>query len=50
MNTPIIRVSMAFANGMPDTDLIVFAGTVQDKLYSAGPFTTPPVLSAALAH
>lgn len=47
MNSPILRVSMAFAT-MPDDTLIIAAGTVRDKLYNAGPFTAPPVLASEL--
>jgi hypothetical protein len=42
-----IRVSLAFAN-KSDDNIIVFAGTVLDKLYSIASFPTPPVPAASL--
>jgi hypothetical protein len=48
MKPPIIRVSLAFANGMPDDTFITFARTVSTLLYAEPAFTGIPVPAATL--
>ncbi len=48
MKTPIIRVSLAFGNGMPDDTLITFARSVHALLYAAGGFSNIPVPATTL--
>lgn len=48
MKTPIIRVSLAFGNGMPDDTLITFSRSVHTLLYGAGGFTNIPVTAVIL--
>ncbi len=48
MKTPIIRVLLAFGNGMPDDTLITFARSVHTLLYGAAGFTNIPVTAVIL--
>jgi hypothetical protein len=48
MKTPIIRVSLAFGNEMPDDTLITFARSVHALLYVAAGFTNIPITAAVL--
>lgn len=48
MKAPIIRVSLAFGNEMPDDTLITFSRSVHTLLYGAGGFTNIPVTAPEL--
>ena len=48
MKTPIIRVSLAFGNLMPDDTLITFSRSVHTLLYGAAGFTNIPVTATVL--